>query len=231
MQIFSLQKFFDFVLDVLFPKKCVVCGKLDQLFCDPCRQKILFLKQQNCPFCLRLMPRGRVCPSCRRASSLTGVLVMAHFEEPLKTVIYGYKYNFLKALREDLADLAWPYLTDLGDNFLLTFVPSDKKRQAWRGYNQAQELAEMLGKRIGAPFEQTLIRKKFETPQTALTKKERFQNVEGAFDAVGKVSLRGKKIVIVDDLVTSGATLNACAKELRKQGAREVWGFALARHN
>ena len=230
MQTFSLQKIFDFVLDIIFPAKCVICGKLDALFCDSCRSKIVFQKKQNCPFCSRLMPRGRVCANCRHKSYLTGVMVVAHFEEPLKSVIYEYKYNFVKALSSDLAEVSWPYLDDLGERFLLTFVPSDKKRFLWRGYNQAEEVANLLAKTSSGVLRKDLIfRRKFKVPQAALSKKERLKNVRGAFVVNKKADVEGKRVVIVDDLIMTGSTLNACAKELKKHGAKEIWGFVLAK--
>ncbi len=230
-KILDTKKITDFFLDVAFPKKCVVCGKLDTLFCENCQSKITFLRTQNCPFCLKITPRGRVCKSCGHKSALTGVTVMAHFEEPLKEVIHQYKYEFIKALKDDLAHLAWPYLEDFPKNSVLTCVPSSPKRLAWRGYNQAEEIAGILALQSGLSFRPKLLKRtSYKTPQTQLSRKERFKNVENAFEAKRNFNLKGKQVVIFDDLVTSGATLNACAKELRKMGASRVWGLVLARN-
>ncbi len=221
----------DFFLDILFPKKCVVCGKLDTLFCEKCRSKIVFLKTQNCPYCLKITTRGRVCPSCKGKSALTGVYVVAHFEEPLKEVIHQYKYEFIKALKDDLSDITWPYLEDFPKNAVLTCVPSSSKRLAWRGYNQAEEIARILAQNTGMRFYPNLIKRtEYKIPQTQLRRKERFENVKNAFKVNKKIDLSGKQVVIFDDLVTSGATLDACAREIRKMGATRVWGFVLARN-
>ncbi len=223
------EKITEFLLDIMFPKKCVSCGKFDTLFCEKCRAKILFLKTQNCPFCNKITVRGRVCPSCK--SSLTGVYVAAHYEEPLKTAIHTYKYEFIKALKDDLADIAWPYLNDFPQKTILTCVPSNPKRLAWRGYNQAEELARILAAHTGMRFYPNLLKRtKYKTPQTQLNRKERFKNVEKSFAAGKKMDLSGAQVMIVDDLVTSGATLDACAHEIRKMGATRVWGFVLARN-
>ena len=231
MQPVFFKKVADFALDIIFPKKCVVCGKLDALFCEKCRGKIIFLKTQNCPFCLKISPRGRVCPSCKSKSALTGVTVIAHFEGHLKEVIHQYKYEFIKALKDDLAEIAWPYLEDFPKNAVLTCVPSNSKRLAWRGYNQAEEIASILAGHSNLEFSPNLLKRtKYKTPQTQLSRKERFKNVENAFTSGKKINLKGKQVVIFDDLVTSGATLNACAKELRKVGASRVWGLVLARN-
>lgn len=227
------KKISEFLLDIIFPKKCVVCARLDTLFCDKCRSRIVFLKTQNCPFCLKITTRGRVCPSCRSSyrSSLTGVYVAAHFEEPLKGAIHQYKYEFIKALKDDLADIAWPYVEDFPKNAILTCVPSNPKRLAWRGYNQAEEIAKILARKTGMRYHPNLLKRtKYKIPQTQLRRKERFENVKGAFQADKKIDLSGRQVVIFDDLVTSGATLDACAKELRKEGATRVWGFVLARN-
>jgi ComF family protein len=219
------------VLDIAFPKKCVVCGKLDTLFCEKCLGRVIFLKTQNCPYCFKITLRGRVCKSCKSKSALTGVYVMAHFEEPLKEVIHKYKYESIKALRGDLADIAWPYMEDFPKKAILTCVPSSPKRLAWRGYNQSEEIAKILAKNTGIRFYPNLLKRaKYKTPQTQLKRKERFQNVQDAFKADKKIDLEGKQVVIFDDLVTSGATLDACAREIRKMGATRVWGFVLARN-
>lgn len=226
-----IKKIRDFLLDVAFPKKCVVCGKLDTLFCEKCRAKIILLKTQNCPFCLKITVRGRVCPGCKGKSALTGVFVVAHFEEPLKEVIHKYKYEFIKALKDDLADIAWPYLEDFPEKAVLTCVPTSPKRAAWRGYNQAQEIGEILAKHTGMKFCPNLLRRKeYKIPQTQLKRKERFENVKNAFTKGKNIDLKDKQVIIFDDLVTSGATLDACAIEIRKMGATRVWGFVLARN-
>ncbi len=231
MQTVFSKKISDFLLDIVFPKKCVSCGKLDTLFCEKCRGKTIFLKTQNCPFCLKITPRGRVCPSCKGKSALTGVYVVAHFEESLKTAIHKYKYEFVKALKDDLANIAWPYMEDFPKNAVLTCVPSSSKRLAWRGYNQAEEIARILAQNTGMRFYPNLLKRtKYVTPQTQLNRKERLENVKNAFAVGKKMDLSGKTVIIFDDLVTSGATLNACASEIRKLGATRVWGFVLARN-
>lgn len=221
----------EFILDIIFPKKCVSCGKLDTLFCEKCRAQIIFLKTQNCPFCLKITPRGRVCPSCKGKSALTGVYVVAHFEEPLKEAIHKFKYEFVKALKDDLAEITWPYLEDFPKKAVLTCVPSNPKRLAWRGYNQAEEIAKILAQNTGMRFYPNLLKRtKYMTPQTQLNRKERFKNVQSSFAARKKLDLSGKTVIIFDDLVTSGATLDACAREIRKMGATRVCGFVLARN-
>lgn len=226
-----IQNIKEFLLDIVFPKKCVVCGKLDTFFCDKCRAKITFLKTQNCPFCLRITTRGRVCPSCQSKSALTGVYVVSHFEEPLKEVIHKYKYEFIKALQDDLADIAWSYMEDFPKRAVLACVPSSPKRVSWRGYNQAEEITKILASNTGMKYYPNLLKRtEYKIPQTQLRRKERFENVKNAFKINKKIDLSGKQVVIFDDLVTSGATLDACARELRKMGATRVWGFVLARN-
>jgi ComF family protein len=156
---------------------------------------------------------------------------MAHFEGPLKEAIHKYKYEYVKALRDDLSDIAWPYLEDFPKNAILTCVPSSPKRLAWRGYNQAEEIAKILAQKTGMRYYPNLLRRtEYKIPQTQLRRKERFENVKNSFKAGKKMDLEGKQVVIFDDLVTSGATLDACARELRKMGATRVWGFVLARN-
>src|SRR4030043_1525894 len=139
----------DVVLDLLFPKKCVGCGKEGTWFCDQCLEKIVLVKAPSCPFCNRLTPMGHFCSRCRGRTSLTGVITAAHYEEgPLREAIHTFKYNRVKDLAQDLANILAMRLEDGFPNGRLILVrgPLHRARIAERGFNQAGELAKLISK-------------------------------------------------------------------------------------
>lgn len=113
---------------------------------------------------------------------------------------------------------------------LISFVPVTRKRQAWRGYNQAEELARALVKITLTKVAPPLTKKSNARPQVGLSQKERRQNLRGKLSYQNKKELiLGKRILIIDDVVTTGSTLNECAKVYKKAGARSVWGAVIAK--
>ncbi len=113
-------------------------------------------------------------------------------------------------------------------NYLLIPAPLSKKRIRWRGFNQSQVLVEKINREMGLKFSLDLIRIKHRTAQAKLNKKEREKNLANCFKWTGE-NLRGQKIIIVDDVYTTGSTLNEIAKELKKHQTGEIWGLVLAK--
>lgn len=220
----------ELILNFLFPKFCVGCQKEGSFLCPSCYQKIIQIKIPTCPFCNKITPQGQLCPSCRKKHQLSGVLISAYFESPLKEAIYAFKYEKIKEFSFILSLLLKERLKLFPKkNFLITFIPLHWKRKNERGFNQSELLAENLALIFEKSFKKLLVRKKETLPQIELKKKERQENIKEAFLFIGDQSIKGKRVLIVDDVFTTGATLNECAKELRSAGAREVWGVVLAK--
>lgn len=189
-----------------------------------------------CPECGKLSEKGKYCKACRPKKDLTGIIIAAHFDEgPLKELIHTYKYEGLK----DLDVILSKFLTksfrqyNLEKNFQVTYVPLHPSRQRWRGYNQSKLLAEKFAKKSGLKLLDSLLTKTKKTKtQIGLKRKERLKNQKDSFkiNLKYKKSLKNKNIIIVDDVITTGATLNECAKELRKHGTKEIWGLVLGKH-
>jgi competence protein ComFC len=111
----------------------------------------------------------------------------------------------------------------------ISFVPLSKKRLIRRGYNQSQIIASELSRLTKADLYQDLVKIKETKTQVGLTRKERIKNLEGAFALKNERKLAGKRVVLIDDVITTGATLDQCASVLKKAGAREVWGLTVAK--
>ncbi|MBM2831999.1 MAG: putative comF family protein [Dehalococcoidia bacterium] len=185
----------------------------------------------HCPGCGRTVTEGGLCVRCReRVPVLDGRRSPFRFEGVIRSAVISFKYRGLRALAPSLAQLLQVYLSgSLLPVDILVPVPLHKRRLRERGYNQAALLARELGKLSSLPVgEQALLRQRQALPQArTATIAERYRNVSGAFLCSGD-GVRGKKVLLIDDVSTSGATLEACAVALKSAGAVSVWGLVLA---
>lgn len=231
----KIKNFYDFILDLIFPKYCVGCGQEGFWICPECQKKIVLIKKPTCPNCHRLTKNGRFCPRCRKKSYLTSVLVAAYYQEgPLKEAIHTFKYEGVFDLKEDLGNLLIKTMenANLPKTTIIIPVPLHRHRQAMRGYNQAELLAKIIGDDFHFPLAKNILtRKKTKHTQVELSGKARRLNVQSIFSYTGENRLlKGKTILLVDDIYTTGATLQECAKVLRRDaGAKRIWGIVLAK--
>lgn len=225
-------KLIELAVDSFFPRRCVGCGRVGGFLCPECLRKLPRLLPPLCPGCGRPQASGIVCPDCRqRQTEIDGIRSLFRFDEVIRKAIHQLKYRNLKAISPRLAEL----LADsLRSNPLpgeaLVCVPLHPRRLRERGYNQSSLLAGELGRRIDLPMiEDCLIRVKQAQPQVrAVDVEERRRNVADAFVCRDE-KVEGKQIILIDDVCTSGATLESCAAALKSKGATSVWGLTLAR--
>ena len=163
------------------------------------------------------------------------MVVSAYQEEAIKNLIWHLKYSSVKSIAEILAAIMTDFLTrerirDYFASSLVTTVPLHCKRQRERGYNQADLIAAEFAKRVEFEYAPILERVKNTRDQVDLEKEERLENMAGAFSAMAMPSLGERKIILIDDVATTGATLNECARTLKKQNVVEIWGLVVARN-
>ncbi len=223
-------------LDLLFPRRCLGCGVEGNYLCLPCQEKIRF-PPQRCVVCGKPSFLGRVHQECRRKKIfLKGLLVAADYQnQSIQNLIWNFKYNSVSPLGEILATLLTDFFIslDLLDFFATSAVipvPLHKRRLRERGFNQAQVLAQKFAHKTGLEFLEVLRKEKNTKDQIELSREERLRNVQDSFASLPHPSLGERKIILVDDVATTGATLNECAKVLRGQGAGEIWGLVVARN-
>jgi ComF family protein len=171
-----------------------------------------------------------LCQVCRASRPVVdGIRSVAYFEGPLRQAVHDFKYRGVRALAQPLAGLLVEYQrTQHLPADVVVPVPLHPQREAERGYNQAALLAEVLGDALGLPVALHLLERVRPTPpQVGLNAAERRSNVHAAFRATREAAAR--RVLLVDDVCTTGATLNACGAALKAQGARSVWGLTLAR--
>jgi competence protein ComFC len=227
-------------LDVFFPKFCVKCQKEGSYLCFDC---FLFISEASfiCPECEKQQLFGKRHKSCPKKQKLDGIVSLWDYEGVIKNLLHELKYNSLLSVLDELLECGLYTIQENKERFscfleflfeeetVITFVPLEKKKEISRGFNQAQEIARKLGK-ITKKGHLCLLQKKRESlSQTGLSREERAENVKDVFSVSLKEKKMPQKVVVVDDVWTSGATLRECARVLKENGAKEVWGFMLAK--
>ncbi len=220
-------------LDLLFPPQCVVCGRLERWLCPACLQQIPLLDAPLCPLCGRLWDRPGVCKACEehplRVSRIRAAVLFA--PGAVQDALHALKYRGATELAAPLALLmeqAWQRYAFESD--MLIPVPLHPRRERRRGYNQAAWLALALGARLQLPVApRGLLRVRHTVSQTRLSREERRQNVAEAFSLAPGLNVSGLRITLIDDVATTGATLDACAGVLLDHGARDITALTVAR--
>lgn len=241
MQKYSGQKIKDFLVDLLFPKFCLGCNIEGTYLCEDCKAALDILQFSYC-LCnknpLRLPEAGK-CGKCR-SKKLSGLFyALSYQENPLtKKLIHQFKYPpYIKELSRPLSELIIEHFSLLNkgwqkvlENAVLIPVPLDKKKMKRRGFNQAEEIARNLSEILKIPLiSNNLIKIKKTLPQVELSEKEREENIKNAFLCRNPEEIKKKKILLIDDVYTTGSTMEECARVLKTAGAKEVWGVAIAR--
>jgi ComF family protein len=241
--------FYSALLD-RWPSQCAVCKSWpSRPVCGNCMAR-LARPCARCPTCALALPaslsrrngpEARLCGACTvHPPPLTAAFVAFDYAYPWSELLTQYKFGgrtgwarFFAGALADLPALR-QHLGALESADVLLPMPLSPERLRQRGFNQAWELARMLGRLCGSPARceaRLLLRTRHTRPQTELSRAERLANVRGAFqvDPLRAALLQGRKVVLVDDVVTSGASLFTAAQALRDAGAREVTGVAIAR--
>ncbi|MCX6764259.1 MAG: ComF family protein [Candidatus Nealsonbacteria bacterium] len=228
----------NFLLDILFPKFCFNCKKEGIYLCEDCKS---CLEISENVFCLCETPQrpsfGGKCPKCS-FKKLDGLyFALSYQNKTVKKLIHQFKYEpFIKDLSENLADLIIAHFQTLNkgekdfEGKILIPIPLTKKKLKNRGFNQAEEIAKKLSEKLKIPvIADCLIKVKENLPQMELSLKERQENIKGVFEIIKKEKIQGKKIMLVDDVYTTGSTMEEAAKTLKESEAKEVFGVVVAR--
>lgn len=211
------------------PAACVLCGAGadGERLCSGCEADLPPLPRSRCAVCALPLPAGNTCATClERMPSYDAIYAAYAYGFPIDALIHAYKYRAHLSIAPLLAAaLAREARTDVD---ALVPMPLAAQRLRERGFNQAFEIARHLGRNLRVPVLVDACRKVTDTPpQAALPWSARAKNVRGAF--VCDVDLTGKRVAIVDDVMTTGATLNELARNLKRAGAAHVSGWVVAR--
>ncbi len=208
------------IVDLLFPKVCIGCGREGEYVCAECQNKLI-KPEEICPMCTRSSLDGFTHPRCRGKFGIDRLLVGMPYQglvqKCLKKVKYKSNWDIVECL----------YILCRFEDFLetdATYVPMWKKKEQERGFNQA----EIVAKLVARGNQIKLLERCRETkPMFGLSKPERQKNIENVFRFVGESC--PEKVLLVDDVWTTGATMRECAKVLKQNGVKIVWGLTIAR--
>jgi len=224
----------NFIVDILFPVECLGCGLEGEWICTACLDNLTAQKNQICIGCGQASAGGCVCESCKKDWLLDGILLIFDYDNKvLQKAIKGLKYKHAHDIARCLSKVLFNFFSKQkisNKDILIIPVPLHKKRLRERGFNQAELLCQEFVK-MGSPMARsgTLVRNKYTKPQAKLKEKARKKNIVDAFTCSDPKAIRDKTVILVDDVITTGSTLNECARVLKNAGAREVWGLALAK--
>ena len=236
-----LGKLKTYALDLLFPPHCAVCQRLGAWLCADCLDELEAIEAQVCQLCGLPQTssrfgddRANLCARCQASPiQLDGLRAYSFHDGPLRKAIHQFKYEDLRSLAALLGHLmadGWERLAprDLVLDAIVP-VPLHRGRQRERGYNQSALLARELGHCLQLPvIEDAVVRSRATAPQVDLNAQARRANVQDAFRCRGN-DLAGKRVLLVDDVCTSGATLESACLALRGAGVPSVWACTLTR--
>lgn len=223
-------------LDLLFPPHCAGCRRGGTLLCSACWQTMQPLTLPLCQRCGSPLPTtGASCTACRyHHSSLHGLRYVNHYQGPLRKAIHALKYEGQQRLAQPLGLLlAEAFRRYRMETDGIIPLPLHPQRQQQRGYNQADLLARVCAAHLKVPYlENLVLRQRMTLAQVDLTFSERRHNVAGAFalasDALPRLA-GYRSLLLIDDVSTTGATLQACAAPLAAAGIQQVWGLVLGK--
>lgn len=227
-------------LSFLFPRYCVYCKRLGNYICDQCFSYIRLDPTPICPVCARHSIDGSTHPRCVTSYSIDGLVSAVVYNRVIKKLLYQYKYTpYISDLRDEIGQLM---SESLEQSELFHFirqqspivipVPLHRRRLKRRGYNHASLLCSYVAQYFHLEMiDDLVIRTRDTKPQFKLSKSERSSNVQDAFELhnLYRGKIRGKTIVVVDDIATTRSTLREISKVLKRNGAKSVWGLVFAR--
>jgi ComF family protein len=216
------------IIDIIFPRECLGCGRQIDFICIDCARKLPRLNPPICQKCGKPESSGKICPECwGKKTDIDHIRSVFIFEGIVRSAILQFKYYQLKAISLCLAEYMADYYrkNELSGDIL---VPEKRLRE--RGYNQSDLLANEISTLLSISADTKLLQRVKESKSQTKSRnvEERRNNMKEAF-ICNSSSLRGMNIIVIDDVCTSGATIEACASALKAAGANHVTGFTLAR--
>lgn len=237
----SLQQLISWVVEALFPRRCVTCGRWGEWCCPVCWAALTYARRLTCPDCQVVTNLGEFCQQCAPAHTLKGLWPAQSYSQPtIRQLIKILKFEGVTEVAPILANLMRGLLKTFNlppswhavapADWCLTSVPLTSQRLRQRNFNQAEMIARLLSSLTGLTYQPTLQRVGSKKPQSELTNETaRKKNVEKAFALLAETEIAGRVFILVDDVYTSGATMEECARILKAGGATEIWGLVAAK--
>ena len=218
------------ILDWIFPPSCCGCGIKGAVICPSCRKSLTLLEEPVCQICGKPFDPLDGCKTCRsQEMRFTSARAAFLYQGIVREAIHQLKYSGNLEISQVFANyLLSVYLKQNWEPDFVIAVPLSKEKMNERGFNQSEWIAKPLAKAIRKPYLKGALRKKQDTDsQVGLGRTERIENLRGAFQAE-PILVRGKNILIIDDVMTTGSTFNECAGTLKASGAKDVFCLSVA---
>lgn len=225
------------LLGLIFPPRCAVCREVLTLkerqgfLCETCAVDIPYINAEKCPHCGGKTETTGFCEVCLKPFAFESACAAFPYEK-VRDTIHLFKYDGGIQIGEGLGELMAEYLVKYHEELLvktdvMVSVPLHPKKEKRRGFNQTHILCKKISEKTGLIFQKSgLVRKRDTVAQSTLNPEERKRNLEDAFAVTEDFA--GKRVLLVDDIFTTGTTCNECARELYRAGAKEVMVFSLS---
>jgi competence protein ComFC len=210
------------LIDVFYPKICVGCQREGDYICQACRMKLV-TPDSICPMCSRLSLGGWVHPTCQTKDGIDRLLIGLPYRGMVQACLKKVKYKHSWDVIDFLVSLSHFSLSE----GLLVPVPMYGMKERLRGFNQVQRIADLLSSQFSLEVRPVLVRTRDTVPMYGLSRSERARNVDSAFAFVSQLTQVPKLVLLIDDVWTTGATMQACTRVLKDSGVTEVWCLAL----
>lgn len=211
---------------LLVPDRCALCNIEGWGVCPTCQSTILLERTPSCYLCNALTSRGQVCKRCQSKTPIRQVWAVWRLTEAASRVVYALKYEGREAIARTIGYKF--QMADLPTYDIITYVPSVPRRKRDKGFNAPELVARELSRLSGLPVIQ-LLRRDVHIPQVGKGRVARWKNVAGSFSAENIAVLQKQRILLIDDVVTTGATITECAKTLKAAGSGAIYVAAAAK--
>ncbi len=233
----TFRRAWKFFLDTLFPIECVGCKKEGQWLCANCSLRLVVEEGNFCFVCKIRAQGGRTCFSCQNICGFSAAIRFFDYSVPIvKELLHTAKYKFVKEALTPLLYACEPFLMSKLELFdidlratLFVPVPLHPRRLRNRGFNQSEIIATRFATSAGAKCVTALHRLHMRPPQAFLNEQDRAINMKGNIGCINPSVVYGQSVFLIDDVATTGATLDECAQVLRNAGASKVWAIVLAK--
>ena len=233
-QFFPYQTISMQLLDIIFPKRCVGCGKIGRYFCLDCQSGIRFIafNEPICPVCEKPAVDGFTHPMCEAKYGIDGLTSFFHYDGVVKKAVKAIKYRYVSDLSNEFVSLISHLPSIIYDpRSLLVPIPLHPARLRDRGFNQAESLGSLVASALHISMRTDILtRVRKTTPQASVRKrKDRLKNMDGAFAVHSPLIRNHSSVVLFDDVFTTGATMRSAANVLKRAGVKRVWAMTMAR--
>jgi competence protein ComFC len=223
----------EIILDIIAPSRCIACGAPVGFrafdICGACMDKISLLRDQ-CPVCSGFLSEGRCRICAERTFYPSSNISIAEYRGVTKELLRRLKFHGNRCLHIPAGLLAMREISRRRVRAdVITCVPMNARKKWKRGFNQSELIARLIAKQTGAPYRSLLKEKNKTVTQRELGLRHRFINVINRYQVRERADLKDKSIMIIDDVFTTGATINECARVLRAAGAKDVFSVTIAR--